>query len=199
MARRITLFHLVVAVFGLAVVNISFTPAATRAETADNFTDPADQARLDALFQRLRAPDEGWRLAETEILQIWSRSGSASMDLLLKRGIEALDAGEIDTALFHLTALTDHAPGFAEGWAARGAAFAALGEAGPASADLARALALEPRHFAALTLLCRILDEMEAEDSAEAACTASLAIHPHQQEAIDTLARLRHAREGVLL
>ena len=181
------------------MVNISFTPAAGRAETADNFTDPADQARLDALFQRLRAPGEGWRLAETEILQIWSRSGSASMDLLLQRGIEALDAGEIDTALFHLTALTDHAPDFAEGWAARGAAHAMAGQFGPAGADLAHALTLEPRHFAALTLLCQMLDEMERPDRAEAACAASLAIHPHQQEAIDILTRLRHRREGVLL
>lgn len=194
-----TLFHLVVAVFALLVVNISFTPAPGRAQTADNFTHPADQARLDVLFERLRAPGEGWRLAETEIMQIWSRSGSAAMDLLLKRGVEALDAGEVEAALFHLTALTDHAPDFAEGWAARAAAHAAAGQFGPASADLARALALEPRHFAALTLLCRMLDEMESEAAAEAACAASLAIHPHQQEAIDTLSRLRNRRDGVLL
>ena len=197
MARRITLFHLVVTVFAALVVNISFTPPAAQAQTADNFTDPADQARLEVLFDRLRG--DGWRLAETEILQIWSRSGSAAMDLLLKRGIEALDAGEVEAALFHLTALTDHAPDFAEGWAARGAAHAMAGQFGPAAADLARALALEPRHFAALTLLCQMLDEMDRPDSAEAACAASLAIHPHQQEAIDTLSRLRHRSQGVLL
>lgn len=194
-----TLFHLVVTVFAILVVNISFTAPAGQAQTAENFTDPADRARLEVLLDRLRAPGDGWRLAETEILQIWSRSGSAAMDLLLKRGTEALDAGEVEAALFHLTALTDHAPDFAEGWAARGAAHAMAGLFGPASTDLARALALEPRHFAALTLLCQMLDEMDRPDSAEAACAASLAIHPHQQEAIDTLSRLRHRSEGVLL
>lgn len=194
-----THFHLAVTVFALLVVNISIMPPLGRAQTADNFTDPADQARLEVLFQHLRAPGDGWRLAETEILQIWSRSGSAAMDLLLKRGVEALDAGEVEAALFHLTALTDHAPNFAEGWAARAAAHATAGQFGPASADLARALALEPRHFAALTLLCRMLDEMDRPASAEAACAASLRLHPHQQEAIDTLSRLRHGRDGVLL
>lgn len=194
-----TLFHLVVTVFGLAGVNFLFMPASGPAQTVENFSLPADEARLEALFVSLRSPGDGWRLAETEILQIWSRSGSASMDLLLKRGTEALDAGEVDAALFHLTALTDHAPGFAEGWAARGAAYATAGQFGPAAADLAHALALEPRHFAALTLLCQMLDEMGAEARAEAACAASLAVHPHQQEAIDTLARLRHRRDGVLL
>lgn len=199
MAPRISLYHLVVAIFGLSVVGFLLTPAVGRAQTAENATEPAISARLDILFGTLRNPGEGWRLAETEILQIWSRSGSASMDLLLKRGTEALDAGELELALFHLTALTDHAPDFAEGWAARGAAQAAAGQFGPAASDLARALALEPRQFAALTLLCQMLEEMGAEARAEAACTASLALHPHQQEAIDALARLQYRRDGTLL
>ena len=194
-----TLFHRVVTVFGLSVAQITQLPVVGLAQTAENFTDSDDVARLSVLFDRLREPGEGWRLAEAEIVQIWSRSGSAAMDLLLKRGVEALDAGEVGTALFHLSALTDHAPGFAEGWAARGSAHAAAGSFGLAAADLARALALEPRHFIALTQLCAMLDQMEAAARAEAACTASLAIHPHQQEAIDILSRLRLRRDGMIL
>lgn len=199
MAPRIFLFQLAVAILGLSAADLVALPMPAPAQAAEGPAQSADQARLETLFANLRAPGEGWRLAETEIIQIWSRSGSAAMDLLLRRGTEALDAGEVEAALFHLTALTDHAPDFAEGWAARGAAHAAAGQFGPAAADLARALALEARHFIALTLLCQMLEEMGTQAGAEAACTASLAIHPHQQEAIDSLARLQYRRDGTLL
>lgn len=202
MARSVILFHLIVAAVSVAMVDISLIASPAHAENAENPPVAAagtDSARLATLFARLQAPGEGWRLAETEILQIWSRSGSAAMDLLLARGTEALDGGDVTAALGHLTALTDHAPDFAEGWAVRAAALASAGLPGPAAADIARTLQLEPRHFAALTLLCQILAEMEDAARAEAACRASLAIHPHQQEAIDLLSLLQARREGVLM
>lgn len=152
---------------------------------------------MDAFFRDLAAPDgESWRIAESDILREWSKSGSASMDLLLKRGEEALDMGDLDAAIGHLTALTDHAPDFAAGWQARASAYASAGMFGPAAADLARALALEPRHFAAMTQLGVLLEEIGATDRALAAYRESLAIHPHQQEAIDGVARLESADQG---
>ena len=54
-----------------------------------------------------------------ELAALWDRSGSPSMDLLLRRGRDALERGEAEVALEHLTALTDHAPGFARGWSER--------------------------------------------------------------------------------
>ncbi|MFV0302342.1 MAG: hypothetical protein ACK5IP_15980 [Paracoccus sp. (in: a-proteobacteria)] len=152
---------------------------------------------MDALFQQLARPEgEGWRIAESDILREWSKSGSAAMDLLLKRGEEALDQGDAVTAIGHLTALTDHAPDFATGFQARATAYMLDGEYGPAAADLARALELEPRQFAALTQLGAMLEEMGDDTRAMAAYRASLTIHPHQQEAIDGLARLENARHG---
>ncbi|MGZ3216404.1 tetratricopeptide repeat protein [Paracoccus sp. T5] len=154
-------------------------------------------APLDDAFARLAAPEgEGWRIAESDILREWSRSGSPAMDLLLRRGEEALDMGDIPTAIGHLSALTDHAPDFAAGFQARAAAFAASGQFGPALADLARALELEPRHFAALTQLGAMLEEMGEDDRALTAYRESLKIHPHQQEAIDGVARLERKRIG---
>lgn len=154
-------------------------------------------ASIEESFQQLRNPEgEAWRIAESDILREWSRSGSASMDLLLKRGEEALDLGEIDLAIGHLTALTDHAPDFAAGWQARASAFAAAGSFGPAISDLARALELEPRHFLALTQLGAMLEESGDETRALEAYRQSLAIHPHQQEAIDAVGRLEFQRQG---
>ena len=158
----------------------------------------ADRARLDALFAELRQPgDEGdWRRAEAGIQRIWSRSGSAAMDLLLARAEAALDAGDTDAAIGHLTALTDRAPDFAAGWYLRAVALHAAGETGPALADLAQALRLEPRHYPALTQLGAILEELGQDRAALAACRASLAINPHQQDAADACARLERIARG---
>jgi len=148
-------------------------------------------------FARLAQPQgEGWRIAESDILREWSKSGSPSMDLLLKRGTEALDIGDIPAAIGHLTALTDHAPDFAAGFQARADAFYMAGEFGPAFADLARALELEPRQFQALTQMGAMLEETGQDDRALAAYRRSLTIHPHQQEAIDGVARLERKALG---
>ncbi|MFB2532370.1 tetratricopeptide repeat protein [Paracoccus sp. p4-l81] len=156
--------------------------------------------QLAALYAELADPaNPGWSRAESDILRAWSQSGSAAMDLLLKRGEAALDQGDTAQAIQHLTALTDHAPDFAGGWAARAAAFYLAGQPGPAIDDAAQALRLEPHHFAVLTLLGTIFDEMGETDRAVAAFDASLAIHPHQQEAIDARARLRQVRDGIAL
>ncbi|MBU3029285.1 tetratricopeptide repeat protein [Paracoccus marinaquae] len=152
---------------------------------------------MDALFAQLADPEgEAWRIAESDILREWSKSGSAAMDLLLKRGEEALDEGDAEAAIGHLTALTDHAPGFAAGWQARAAAYATAGQYGPAAADLGRTLELEPRHFIALTQLGAMLEEMGETDRALAAYRQSLAIHPNQQEAIDAVERLEREDRG---
>ena len=118
------------------------------------------------------------------------------MDLLLMRGEEALDQGDAAGAIGHLTALTDHAPDFAAGFQARAVAYAMNGDFGPAAADLARTLELEPRHFAALTQLGAMLEEMGDDQRAMQAYRQTLTIHPHQQEAIDGLARLEMANHG---
>ncbi|WP_232962290.1 tetratricopeptide repeat protein [Paracoccus tegillarcae] len=152
---------------------------------------------MQQLFSQLAQPEgEGWRIAESDILREWSKSGSATMDLLLMRGEEALDQGDVLGAIGHLTALTDHAPEFAAGYQARAVAYALNGDYGPAAADLARTLELEPRHFAAMTQLGAMLEEMGDDQRAMAAYRETLSIHPHQQEAIDGLARLEMANHG---
>ncbi len=152
---------------------------------------------MDALFAQLAQPEgEGWRIAESDILREWSRSGSPAMDLLLKRGEEALDHGDTATAIGHLTALTDHAPDFPAGYQTRAAAYATAGQFGPALADLMRTLQLEPRHFAALTQLGAMLEDSGDDTRALEAYRQSLNIHPHQQEAIDGVARLEQKQSG---
>lgn len=161
---------------------------------------PLDPAEMAQLFTDLAAPDgEGWMIAESDILRAWSRSGSAVADLLARRGEEALDRGDYAAAIGHLTALTDHAPDFARGYQLRAAAYLLNGNDGPAAADLAMALRLEPRNFLALTQLGDMLEEIGDDPRALLAFRESLKIHPHQQEALDAVARLEKSLQGVAL
>ncbi|MFH5773495.1 tetratricopeptide repeat protein [Paracoccus sp. NGMCC 1.201697] len=156
-----------------------------------------ERENLDLLFAELAQPDgETWARAETDILRIWSRSGSAAMDLLYKRGEAALDAGDTEAAIGHLTALTDHAPDFAGGWYLRGVAFYLEGQVGPSISDMARTLTLEPRHFGALTQLGAMFEELGDDKRALEAYRATLKIHPHQEDAADAVERLEDKTKG---
>jgi hypothetical protein len=85
---------------------------------------PAAADAVDELLSELARPDlERWQRVERQIIGEWSKSGSAAMDLLLQRGRDALQEGDHEAAIEHLTALVDHAPDFAEGWHARATAF----------------------------------------------------------------------------
>ncbi|MEB8385750.1 hypothetical protein OO012_00800 [Rhodobacteraceae bacterium KMM 6894] len=146
---------------------------------------------LDAMYvQLLSAPASEARRIGEEIRHVLSISGSPTMNFLLKRGRSAMERGDLDMAIHHLTALTDHAPGFAEGWHARSVAYARAGLMGPALSDLERALTLEPRNFAAIYSLAALLEQVEQPDLAYEAYTRVLDIHPHFDDVSAALERL---------
>ncbi|SIO12796.1 Tetratricopeptide repeat-containing protein [Rhodovulum sp. ES.010] len=157
----------------------------------------ADGSRAEALLDELQQPDlPNWKNVEDSIWEEWSRSGSAAMDLLLRRGREAVEEGAFETAIEHLTALTDHAPDFAEGYNARALAYFKTGRFGPAVADLARTLQLNPRHFGALMGLGAILEETGRYDAALEAYQRAHAIHPHDPDLEEAVTRLELMTSG---
>jgi Flp pilus assembly protein TadD len=152
---------------------------------------------LDALFARLKSPVlPEWQAVEQAIWDEWSKSGSPAMDLLLERGRAAMAAGDLEAAIAHFTALTDHAPGFPEGWNARATAFFMRGDYGLSLADIRMVLALEPRHFGALSGLGTILEEIGYPEQALAAWRAAQAIHPHSPGISEAIRRLERRLSG---
>lgn len=151
----------------------------------------ADEALLDELFARLpeAGAEEGRRLTRA-IWMEWSKSGSPAMDLLLARGQAALRGGEPEIAVEHFTALIDHAPDFAEGYNARATAYFQTGDYGPSVADIARTLALNPRHFGALSGLGMIFEAMGRPERALEAYRAALSVNPHLPDVEEAVARL---------
>ncbi|GFE65741.1 tetratricopeptide repeat protein [Litoreibacter roseus] len=160
----------------------------------------ADEAELDRLFAQLQKPElPEWEQVEEKIWREWSESGSASMDLLLQRGREAMEEGNVVEAIGHFSALIDHAPEFAEAWNARATAFFLIEEFSLSIADIRQTLALNPRHFGALQGLGRILEQLEDDPNALKAYQAAYAIHPHRPELKATIDRLERQVSGETL
>lgn len=158
---------------------------------------PAAAQTAEELLSQLADPElERWQRVERQLISEWSKSGSPAMDLLLQRGRNALQAGQVEAALEHLTALTDHAPDFAEGWNARAAAWYQSGQYGPALADIAQTLTLNPQHFGALIGLGMILEETGRETRALEVFRAARSIHPHQPIIQRAIARLEARVSG---
>lgn len=143
---------------------------------------------------RSAEPAEATRLTR-EIERLWGQSGSTSLDMLLRRGREAMEAEQIEIAIEHLTAVTDHAPDFAEGWHARATAYFRKGLYGPALDDLQRALILNPDNYNALFGLGVMFQEFGDNRRAQQAFQQVLALHPHHENATTALERLK--REGI--
>ncbi len=155
------------------------------------------KSQMDGWFAELADPDNtDWQRAEADIQREWSKSGSPAFDLLLQRGRAAIEAGDVEAAIEHLTALTDQAPDFAEGWNARATAYYLAGLYGPSIVDIEHVLALEPRHFGAIAGLGLILRETDREADAMRAFRESLAIHPHQDGISQALKELEKTASG---
>lgn len=151
----------------------------------------AQTSTLDDLFLQLADPElEDAEDIENQIWTEWSKSGSASADLLLERGREAMQTGDYDLAVEHLSALIDHAPDFAEGYNARATAYFQTGEYGLSVQDIEATLALNPRHFGALSGLAMILEEFGLDDEALRAYRSVNSIHPHRPNVKEAIERL---------
>ncbi len=160
--------------------------------TVGNSLPALAQSSLDEKLQALQdaEPAEATRLTR-EIEREWSQSGSTSLDMLLRRGRDALEEQKPDIAIEHLTALIDHAPDFAEGWHARATAFYMKDLYGPAISDLEKALTLNPDNYNAMFGLGVMFQEFGDNVRAERAFQQVLDLHPHHENATKALEQLK--------
>lgn len=162
-----------------------------------SFPAYAQQTTLDELFQELAEADENnYPRIEGQIIAQWEKSGSAAMDLLLRRGKDALEDGAPEIAAEHFTALVDHAPNFAEGYYGRASSYFLMGLTGPALDDIRQALSLNPRHFEGIRGLAIIMEELERPEDALELYEMILTMHPNSTEALGSVDRLKLQLEG---
>lgn len=150
---------------------------------ASPFGIPAAQARdnsLDALFDLLKRAKTAAEAQNVEgaIWVAWMHSGDAEADSLMQLGTAAMEAGDPESALAVFDKLVVRRPDFAEAWNKRATVHYMMGNFGASVADIQRTLALEPRHFGALSGLGLIYDALGKERPALRAFEAALRIHP---------------------
>jgi len=129
--------------------------------------------------------------AEQGLWVLWSRSGDESVDRLLARGIEQMQAGGHDEAIATFSEVIRRRPDFAEGWNKRATAYFLAGQLEASAADCDEVLKRNPQHFGALSGYGLIRFGQEDYESAIAWWERALAVNPNM-EGVE--ANLAHAR-----
>ncbi len=160
----------------------------------------ADQRdpRLDLLFGKLRMTEDSAvaRTLAHRIWAVWLNSGREDVNRLMTNGQRAMASGNPRAALQQLDIVVKRAPKFAEGWNKRATLLYILGEYKRSIADVERTLALEPRHFGALSGLGLINLRLGRERAALEAFEKALAINPHLPLARARVIELRRKLGG---
>ncbi|WP_240705221.1 tetratricopeptide repeat protein [Pacificoceanicola onchidii] len=159
------------------------------------------ESRADSLLQELQGAEDATAAdrLERQIIDEWSKSGSPAMDLLLKRGQNALEVKKHAEAAEHFRALTDHAPDFAEGWHGLALAYFQANRFGPAMDALERTLAINPHHFAALRGVGAVHEQTGHPALAYEAYERVLELRPHDEDVLQALGRLEATVKGIKL
>lgn len=153
---------------------------------------------LDGLFEKLaeaETPAEA-DLIENEIWRIWMQSGSATVDLIVARGTEALRSQDYAVALDLFSMAVELAPDYPEGWNKRATLYYVIDDYEAAIADISQVLAREPRHWAALMGLAVMMDDLDRKDAALTAYRQAVAINPQLDDAHEAIKRLEVEVEG---
>ena len=148
--------------------------------------------RLDALFEQLASAPSASHAApiEQQIWAIWFESGDATVDRRMREGAVAMDQGDGAAALLAFDAVVSARPDFAEGWNRRATLYFLMRRFPESVADIERTLALEPRHFGALSGLALIREAQHEPFAALEALEQVSRIHPqmsHLRERVDQL------------
>jgi predicted TPR repeat methyltransferase len=153
---------------------------------------------LDELFARLAKAEsaEDAKPIEDQIFALFVQSGSPSVDLLMTRGAAALATGDDDVARKLFDAVTQVAPGFAEGWHQKAQLQADSGDDEGAMESLQKTVTLNPRQFAAMSELGDLLEEYGNKDGALKLYKRVLALDPQFENAAKHVRLLEKDVEG---
>jgi tetratricopeptide (TPR) repeat protein len=159
----------------------------------------ARDERLPLLFAWLAtaASDVEAGAIEREIWSTWIQIDDEAVAPWVQRGLAAMEARNFEAALTAFDRVTELAPDYAEGWNKRATVHWLRGALDQSVSDIDRTLALEPRHFGALSGLAMIREAQGRPFEALEALEKLIHIHPrlpHLRDRIEDLsARLGEA------
>lgn len=174
-------------------------PTSTENATAEAQTLGDESAKdIQALLtdlKRERDPEAANEIA-SEINAHWNASGSPTVDLLMRWALTAMKEKRNPAALDFLDQAITLKPDFAGAWNQRATLHYTMGNYRKAMADIEHVLALEPRHFGALSGMAAILAERGSEEMALKAWERYLEIYPADREAQDLVTKLSEKLAG---
>jgi tetratricopeptide (TPR) repeat protein len=161
---------------------------------ADRRPSPAMPPLLDALFAELAQPVPPRPVEEIEgmIWSVWTSHPDPAAAAGMARALRMMRAGSHEVAERELDRLVAAFPQWAEAWNKRATVLFLLDRDEASVADIAETLALEPRHFGALSGYGQICLRRGDQAGALVAFEETLRIHPHldgTREAVAALTR----------
>lgn len=184
---------------GFLILSLLAAPAAAGADTAQQAS--TGESRLDQLFAELKRETNGraaHRIAE-RIREQWAHAGGATADLLIEWASKAASDEKYHVALDLLDQVVVLYPDYVEGWNSRALVHLMMDDYRRAMADLARVLAIEPRHFGALSGLAGILRATGRTEEAIEVYRRTLQIYPMQRNAQRALQHLTEEKTDARL
>lgn len=157
--------------------------------------------RLDPLFERLAAASNRAEAEAIEqaIWRVWLEPETAGVKILMRTGMQDMSSGKYESAERHFTAAIELEPEFAEAWNKRATVRYHMDDYAGSIEDISQTLALEERHFGALSGLGLIYDSINQKRAAIEAFRAALEINPHLAGIRDRMKILVKEVEGVEL
>ena len=133
------------------------------------------------MFKALLATDDDAKAQtiERRIWDIWLESGDDAIDVLMATGTRAMGERKFKLALKSFNAIIAADASFAEGWNKRATLYYLMGDYEAAIADVEHTLALEPRHFGALSGMGLISAALKDDKAALDWYDQALAVNPH--------------------
>ncbi len=155
------------------------------------------QAALQDFYERLRTgnSEDSARAAEA-IEKLWLQSGSETVDLLMQRGLAAINNKDYAIAIKILSSVVALTPSYAEGWAELATARFLKGELSQAVTAYMRAITLDPYHYKAIEGYAKLMRQMGNKRAALDAFRRALIVNPHLQTARQAEAELSRELEG---
>ncbi len=154
--------------------------------------------QLDELYDRLAKAKDATEAGAIGAMigQALLRSGSDTADLVMQRAVTAMAAKDYPTATNLLDKVITLQPGWAEAWNKRATVRYLADDDTGSMADIGHVLAIEPRHFGALSGMGLILHRNGEDQAALTVLRRAAGINPQDPQVNTMVDELAHAVEG---
>ncbi len=155
----------------------------------------ADQndPQLEDLFNRLQTIQDAneAQIIIQKIWFIWYQHENQEVEYLMEQGEVSMRRSDYEDAVRIYTRVIAIDPGFAEGWNRRATIYYLMGEYDLSTQDVEKTLALEPRHFGALSGQGLIYLRREKPTQAVEYFKRALEVNPHMSNIRQNLESLK--------